>query len=140
MAKKDIQYPYAVDEQNNLIYIEDIHRENRHDHSYRCPNCGHSMLPRLGDHNAHCFAHSENQKCGVESYIHVVAKRILTNRFNDRSRPFIVKFRTQCICKDNEICKGFTPSFCEKGLVDKFDLHQFYDLPAQEEVRIKDSS
>ncbi len=140
MAKKDIQYPYAVDEQNNLIYIEDVHRENRHDHSYRCPNCGHSMLPRLGDHNAHCFAHSENQTCGVESYIHKMAKLILTKRFNDRSRPFTVRFQAKRICKEKEVCKDYKQYFCENILMDEFDLHQFYDLPAIEEVRIKDSS
>lgn len=51
-----IQYPFAFDENNNLVFIEDIDPEHRHNHTYHCPNCGHEMTPRLGPHNAKHFA------------------------------------------------------------------------------------
>lgn len=132
-----IQYPYAIDEKNNLVFVEDIDVEHRHDHTYHCPNCGHEMLPRLGEHNAKHFAHSENQKCGVESYIHKVAKRILVDRFNDRSRPFTIKFWTHLICKKKEECKYFEQYKCEDSELKEYDLHSEYDLPAEEEIRLK---
>jgi hypothetical protein len=139
-ATREVQYPYAFDENDNLVFIEDVKKETRYDHSYRCPNCGHPMLPRLGDHNAHCFAHSENQACGVESYIHKMAKLILTKRFNDRSHPFNVHFRTNHICKEMEGCDHYSENECEHLVMDRFDLHDVYDLPAIEEVRLKYSS
>ena len=55
-----IQYPYAFDEDNNLVFIGDVVKEHRYDHVYHCPNCGGEMLPRLGEHNEHCFAHAGN--------------------------------------------------------------------------------
>ena len=139
-ASKEVQYPYAFDENDHLVCIDDVVKETRHDYSYHCPNCGHSMLPRLGNHNAHCFAHSENQACGVESYIHKMAKIILTKRFNDRSRPFTVYFRTNHICREKDSCKHFNNYECQHLVMDQFDLHQVYDLPAIEEVNSKNST
>lgn len=131
-----IQYPFAFDENNNLVFVEDIDVEHRHDHVYHCPNCGHEMLPRLGERNTKHFAHCENQKCGVESYIHQVAKRILADRFNDRSRPFTITFWTHLICKMKEDCKYFEHYKCEDGELKDYDLHSVYDLPAREECRM----
>ena len=135
-----IQYPFAFDENNNLVFIEDIEVKHRHDHTYHCPGCGHKMLPRLGEHNAKHFAHGENHKCGVESYIHKVAKRILVDRFNDRSRPFTIKMWTHLICKQKDECKYFEKYKCEDSELNEYDLHPVYDLPAVEEVRLKCTS
>ena len=132
-----VQYPYALDENNNLVYIKDIQTEHKHDHMFHCPECGQAMVPRIGEHNAHHFAHAENQKCGIESYIHSVAKRILANRFNDRSRPFNVKFWTKHICKTQEGCKFYDQNLCEDNQMDVFNLHETYDLLAREEIRIQ---
>ena len=98
------------------------------------------MLPRLGEHNAKHFYHSENQKCGVESYIHSVAKRILAARFNDRTRPFMVSFRVHSVCCKKESCAFYQKQFCEDDIMRSFDLHKEYDLPAREEVRLKYNS
>ena len=94
------------------------------------------MAPLLGEHNAKHFYHSENQSCGVESYIHSVAKRILAERFNDRSRPFNITFWTQQVCKDKDNCKFFDSQYCEDTEMKEYDLHKTYDLPAREEIRL----
>ena len=135
-----IQYPYALDENENLVYIQDVLKETRHEHQYHCPECGKTMLPRLGEHNAKHFYHSENQKCGAESYIHSVAKRILAARFNDRSRPFMVSFRVHSVCKKKDTCKFYLKELCEDNMTKEYDLHRSYDLPAREEVRLKYNS
>ncbi len=135
--KKQVQYPIAFDENNNLVYVMDIDKEHRHDHQYHCPDCGHPMLPRLGEKNARHFYHSENQSCGVESYIHAVAKRILADRFNDRSKPFNIKLWNAYYCKQKDTCKWFEHHYCEDVQQDEYDLHDNYDLPAREEVWLK---
>ena len=132
-----IQYPYALDENNNLVHIECIEREHKKEHTYRCPCCGKPMIPRIGESNAPHFAHADNQKCGIESYIHVVAKRILATRFNDRSRPFNVSFWTHQVCMNKESCKFFDDQYCEDTEMKGYDLHKTYDLPAREEIRLK---
>ena len=137
VEKKKIQYPYAFDEDNNLVYIEDIDKDHRHDHTYHCPDCGHPMLPRLGEKNAKHFYHSDNHSCNKESYIHSVAKRILANRFNDRTQPFKIKLWNSFFCKEQDSCKWFDQQFCEYCRMDEYNLHEKYDLPAREEVWLK---
>lgn len=131
-----IQYPYAFDENDNLVNIRDVQREHKKEHSFHCPCCGNPMKPRIGEFNAPHFAHGENQSCNAESFIHIVAKRLLADRFNERSRPFNVKFWTRHICKSKEGCRYYDVNYCEDSLMDEFDLHKTYDKPAREEVRL----
>lgn len=135
-----IQYPYALDENNNLVHIESIEREHKKEHTFRCPCCGRPMIPRIGESNAPHFAHADNLKCGIESYIHIVAKRILATRFNDRSRPFNVSFQIHQVCKEKETCKFFDFQYCEDTEMKGFDLHKTYDLLAREEIRLNNVS
>ncbi len=128
-----IQYPFALDENKNLVHIDDVDRETRREHQYYCPNCGRKMEPRQGEHNAWHFAHS-NHKCGLESYIHKTAKLIIANRFNNSDKPFFIQFGIEPICKRFESCPDFDPIFCRLlDYVQKrdFDLKQYYTLPAQ---------
>lgn len=130
-----IQYPYAVDENGVLTYIEDVDKELRHEHSYICPNCGKPMVPRLGEHNAHCFAHDKGKACGKESYIHKAAKDILARRFNENN-TFPVTFFTRCECKNAKSCEHYDPYRCGYKERKEYDLKEFYDLPAEVEYTI----
>ena len=77
----ELKYPYAIDESNNMIHITSVSEDSRKNSSYRCPNCGGKMQACLGSKNAHYFRHENtDRKCGIESYIHKVAKTILINR------------------------------------------------------------
>lgn len=137
MVKKEVQYPYAYDEENHLVCIDDVVRENRHDHSYHCPNCGHSMLPRLGDHNAHCFAHSENQKCGVESYIHSTAKLILSERFNNKETPLKIALSPQRRCRQYDTCPLVQQYDCKYSYKEEtYNLTEYYGQAPEIEVDI----
>lgn len=130
-----IQYPYAVDENGALVFIENVDKESRHNHSFVCPNCGKPMVPRLGEHNAHCFAHDKGKACGKESYIHKAAKEILAKRFNE-SDTFPVTFYTRCECKQAQSCEHF--DLCRCGYKEKkeYDLKESYDLHAEVEYTI----
>lgn len=131
-----IQYPYAFDEGNNLVFIGNVKIQNRHDHSYHCPNCGGEMLPRLGNHNERCFAHAGNQKCSGESYLHRAAKILLAKRFNERSKPFKIGLSSARPCFKLATCHEGSDNCHLLPEYKEFDLHEFYDLPAEVEVDI----
>lgn len=137
----ELQYPYATDEFNNLIHITSVNKDSRKNSSYRCPNCGGAMLACLGSKNAHYFRHDDkNRKCGIESYIHKVAKTILINRYNTPQTVFVIGFSPKRQCKEYNQCKHkdynchLSPEYRE------FDLKVHYDLPAQAEVNYNDEN
>lgn len=136
-----IQYPYACDEKNNLVYIGDVDRDTRREHEFHCPNCGQKMEARQGEHNAWHFAHGENHKCGEESYIHKMAKLIIANRFNDSNKPFMIRLGVEPICKEYETCQDYDEYVCQifhRSEQRDFDLRQYYTLPAQMESDVTD--
>ena len=136
-ALAKVQYPYALDENNNLVFIDDVERDTRHEHTFRCPNCGHLMRPLQGEHNAWCFAHCENQKCGVESFIHASAKLIIARRFNNRKVPFKVGFSVNRSCKYAKECKDVQNCRIQIPTeYEEFNLQDSYDLPAEIEVNL----
>lgn len=136
-----LQYPYAVDGSNNLIHITSVNEDSRRNTSYRCPNCGGAMQACLGTKNAHYFRHDDtDRKCGVESYIHKVAKTIIINRFNAPQSTFIIGFSPNRQCKIYNQCEHsdynclLTPEYRE------YDLKTQYDLPAKAEVNYSDGN
>ena len=131
-----IQYPYAFDEDNNLVFIGEVVKEHRYDHVYHCPNCGGEMLPRLGKHNEHCFAHAGNQKCSGESYLHKAAKLILAKRFNERSKPFKIGLTSERPCVKLGTCPEGTHNCCLHPEYKEYDLMESYDLPVDVEIDI----
>ena len=131
-----IQYPYAFDEDNNLVFIGDVEKERRYDHVYHCPNCGGEMLPRLGEHNEHCFAHAGNQKCSGESYLHKAAKLLLARRFNERSKPFKIGLTSGRPCVKHGTCQEESYNCHLLPEYKEYDLMESYDLPAEVEVDI----
>ena len=137
---KEVQYPFAFNEEGVLTSIDDVREETRHDHTYYCPACKHQMLPRLGKKNAHCFAHSENHKCGLESYIHKTAKHILAERFNDPQIPFTISLTLERTCKYYDTCPEERSYICSAWRYKKqFELTQYYNAPAEEEVDVCES-
>ena len=110
----EIQYPYAYDENHNLISIEDVTEADR-SREFRCPNCGAKMRPRLGKKNAHCFYHADTETCTAESYLHKVAKEIIVRKFNSGSFPIRRKMWLECNVK----CQH---DRCSKAEMYDFDL------------------
>lgn len=136
-----LQYPYAVDESDNLIHIASVNENTRKLSSYRCPNCGRTMQACLGSKNAHYFRHNDTDcNCGIESYIHKVAKTILINRFNAPQSTFIIGFSPKRQCKDYDQCEHkdyrcqLSHEYC------KYNLKTHYDLPAKEEVNYSNAN
>lgn len=129
--KGDIQYPFALDETDSIISVHEIDREHRHDHRFSCPHCGRQMLPRLGEKREKHFYHSENQACGEESYIHKVAKMLLERRFNEKEKPFIIRYSPIVICNQSENCTLFRQERCSYRTNRERNLQKEYDLSAE---------
>lgn len=125
-----IQYPFALDETNTLVSVQDINPELRYEHSYTCPCCNRPMHPRLGEYRVWHFYHSDNQLCSEESYIHLVAKLILQQRFNRKELPFIVEYETNVVCDQRNACSLFQYDYCYHSVRRKRNLQDEYDLPA----------
>lgn len=132
----EVQYPYAYDENNNLVFIEDIAPEHRSEHSYHCPECGGEMKPRLGQYNQKHFYHCDNHKCGIESYLHKTAKLLLAERINDRNRPLFIELSPSRPCKFTETCKEEKDNCWIIPNLQKFNLSTHYNLPAEIEADI----
>lgn len=141
MAEKVVQYPYAIDETDKLVFIEDVDRDTRREHLYRCPNCGQKMEPRQGEYNAWHFAH-DHHKCGLESYIHKTAKHILAQRFNEGGAPLSIKLSNDK-CRKADECKDYDQFLCKcSPYAPKLFVYKEYCLTdhykvALEEVTIK---
>ena len=137
MAESTVKYPYAIDEKDRLVFINDVVRETRSEHQFRCPHCGEKMTPRQGNHNEWHFAHGENHKCGIESYIHKTAKHIIAERFNNHQCPFIIGLYLKRRCVYFDECNENKVPLCDDWRYYKqFDLTIYYDAIAEEEVDI----
>ena len=44
-----IKYHYAFDEKRNVVSIDDIDKDNRHQYKYCCINCRREMISKLGE-------------------------------------------------------------------------------------------
>lgn len=140
----NILYPFAQDENGNLINIKDISPENRYEHVYTCPGCKQEMRPRLGLKNAHCFYHFNSDACGIESYIHQVGKILLIKRFYDPSYSFIIKYEQDVQCYTYSHCtykntETYLPCVHDipKSIM-SVDLKKYYDT-AEIEKEHKDN-
>ena len=94
------------------------------------------MLPRLGLHNEHCFAHAGNHKCGGESYLHKAAKLLLARRFNERSKPFVIGLTSERPCVRFDNCQEAAYKCSLLPEYKEYNLMEFYDLPAEVEIDI----
>lgn len=138
MMEGRIQYPYAYDENGNLVFIGDVDIEGRDAHQYRCPECGRPMKPRLGPNRAKHFYHCDNQSCDVESYLHKTAKYILAERLNNKAVPLIIKLSPERLCEKYDFCPmARLDCRCNPEEME-YDLARYYDLPAEIEVSLRE--
>ena len=63
----EIKYSYAKDLDGHIVHIEDAFQGG----IYYCPQCGNEMIPKMGDINAHHFAHKVECSCNGESPISI---------------------------------------------------------------------
>lgn len=77
----NIKTPFAM-YNGNIIHISELKKEkNGHDYKCYCCSCNEKLIPRLGNKNTWHFSHkSENCNNALETGLHIMAKRILSER------------------------------------------------------------
>ena len=76
-------YQYALTKNEKLIDIEKLTKENKDENEYVCISCGEKLIPKLGDINAHHFAHLDSNICSRETYLHKLGKLIFLTHYLD---------------------------------------------------------
>ncbi len=80
-----LQYPYALDESGEAIWVKAVNPSNRG--SYRCVVCKGRMVARCGSVRTWHFAHyAAPENCSEPDALHEVAKALIIQGFNQARR------------------------------------------------------
>lgn len=123
------KYPYAINEDGNPIYIDDITKENRKQTRFFCYGCGAELFPVLGEVKEHHFRHAKDAICDPNKYLHEFAKAAIKKRFDEKN-TFIVKYKATHICEkygNCELAQHYHWEECKYDDLYSIDLKQYYD-------------
>lgn len=127
-----VKYNYALDEQGRFVSIKQAYLERNEGHTYHCIGCGANMIPRLGEVRDWHFAHRGDEiPCGTETYLHMVAKHLIKEKF-EKGEPFIVGYYRDVKCSDIGTCPFAKDEECHTHKLETFDLKAFYDTCEEE--------
>lgn len=127
--KDDFKYPYAKTDDDELICIKSINKDNRNDYHYYCYGCGKELVPVLGNIREHHFRHKEKSvNCDRNKYLHEFAKNKIKERF-ETSEHFYVWYNAKRKCKKKDECELSKHNWeeCYADGLYKIDLKEFYD-------------
>lgn len=88
---------YAFDENNELVYVDDV--KNGNDCGCRCPHCNEFLCAENGGKiKAHYFSHRNGSDClgACEAALHLLAKRVL-KKCNVLRTPVFVDGKTEML-------------------------------------------
>lgn len=137
---KQIKYSYCIDENDEIVFINDLSKETRHKKRLFCLQCGHEMIPNLGSKKVWHFSHKSNCSCDGESYLHKLAKIKIQEKFNVE-KNFPITFSRNIPCSEKEKCVFYDEYHCHsikkidrdlktwegKTLYDICDVEKSYD-------------
>lgn len=128
IIKQSCFHHYAIDNNGEIISIEAIQRENRHN-GYCCVSCGCAMIPVLGKIREHHFRH-KTDACSYESYIHKLWKQFIFEQWQKLSHLYVTYYVEHC-CDKTKTCKLFaeskTPRCSDTFEQETIDLKEKYD-------------
>lgn len=102
---------WCLNENNELIHIGSVSKDNRYEHSYFCLECGQPMIAKIGTERIHHFAHKVDTECDGESYLHKLAKRRIRDKFMS-SNSFPITFIRDVSCQNAQSCSFYTYYSC----------------------------
>ena len=130
---EDDYHHYAYNDKGELIHLcreeGEIPRKD-----YKCLACKEAMRPIMGDYRDWHFRHVvENPNCNKETYLHVIAKEIIKDRFYN-STTFNIAYHVKEICSHYDHCPGRS-CLCYKEYLKTINLKEDYDTcePEKEE-------
>jgi hypothetical protein len=132
----EVLYKYALDENNNLVCINNYDKKQDTGHSYKCPNCEAIMIAKPGNGGkAPHFAHKNAMECNGETYLHKMAKLVLKNRWEDKTKDFTIKYKQDALCFKKDICPLFEKELCKEETIMSFNLKNAYDECIEEKEK-----
>ena len=145
---KNITYRFSLNEKHDLIDINDVDKNHRHENKYFCLSCGKELIPIIGEKRERHFRHAKDTACYGETYIHFLAKELIKRRYLSTSQFLISTCRPKK-CKLIETCTLPVPK--QKCIISEsldYDLKNIYDQIFIEEsvsnfvadILLKDSS
>ena len=122
-----VLYQNAFDENGKVVDIDTLQENDRHSHLYTCIACGSVMIPRLGKERAKHFAHKgDAAHCSSETYLHILAKYKLKEKF-DNNNEFLIQYYRKVRCIDKDFCPFHKEEQCCKKILKTVDLKKHYD-------------
>ena len=140
MKTKEVKYRYCKDKnegEGEIVCINDVTVENRYSRKYYCLSCGNEMMAYLRGKKERHFHHKADCECNSETYLHILAKRLIKNKFlSSDSFPIVFKRTVQCSERDN--CPFYNEEECCEEREVKSDLRTWkgkiiYDVCDEEE-------
>lgn len=130
-----VKYIHALDENGQLIAISNVENEGHHGRVFTCLHCGGNLVAKFSREGTarkitpH-FSHKVCD-CSYESYIHVLAKHLLKERF-DKSDTFKISIKREVECNEVTSCPIGKVSNCKGCEYQVFELKEFYSLITEE--------
>ena len=119
-----IEYPYALNNENIIVKIDDVTVAYKKQHTFTCPNCNKEMIAKIkGEARSPHFAHN-NQLCSKETYWHKTAKFLFEKRFKwhmSNAIPISINYKQPEKCNQNR-CHYGKNSICWKKPIKTFEL------------------
>lgn len=127
-SDKGVRYNVAlIDGTGEYVDIKDVDAAMRNVHTFRCPCCGHDMIPKMGPNRRHHFAHVNDSPCDPERYLHSLAEEVFFEEYRkclDSGEPFVVDVFSKITCVNS--CQA-DRNTCKKRFVRrKIDLTTLY--------------
>lgn len=107
VIKQNCFHHYAIDNNGEIIRIETVQKENRHN-GYCCVSCGGTMIPVLGKIREHHFRH-KTDACSYESYIHKLWKHYFFEQWQKLPHLYVTYYVEHC-CEKTKTCKLYATS------------------------------
>lgn len=135
MYKSEVQYRYALNENNELIEVHDAHTLGG---AYHCPQCGTRMIPKCGSKKKWHFAHSKVE-CDHNHYLHTIAELRIMEWFNS-SKEILIVLPANDFCEEKSKCRFYDEDICCKVIdSDVFNLKDYYTICEKEKTYEKNS-
>ncbi len=123
---------YALDRQNNIVYIDDVAKGLACD--CHCPSCNERLVAKNGgSKRVHHFAHASGIECenAYESILHKLAKVEVRDAFLNND-VFNIQFEYRSYCPMFKSCGFVRYGDCCTTSIKKFNLKDYYDSCEQE--------
>jgi len=81
MKKQEVKFLFAFDENQNLVNVNDLSKEQKRKTKYTCIGCNSELVPALGEIKKKHFRH-KHIVCSGETYLHKLAKEVFYQTYN----------------------------------------------------------